>query len=254
MVENETQSRKQSEQVKNQEVNADGNDSFQEQNNQPQQEIQVSPQEKLKSCLQILRKFPVFKYKKVIEAITSLIYEDDDLLNEFLQKIDQPSEAEHESIYGEFLKCEYNRDGDSYRSPSSNKYIPSSDEDLRYPSEDMRNLEINFNKLFKEYTKLYYNTTAVSSCFCWELATKVEEGFCVAVVIKNLIDHSKGIKAGFWDSSHLVVVNFIKDGGVLEAKYKLTSTVFFAGALTNNVGDAEFSGTITKLVSYLLIL
>lgn len=46
-------------------------------------------------------------------GITNLIYEDDDLLNEFTQKIDHISEISNED--GTFLKTEHNRDGDSYR-------------------------------------------------------------------------------------------------------------------------------------------
>lgn len=34
-------------------------------------------------------------------------------------------ETELDTVTGrDFLKCEYNRDGDSYRSPWSNKYFP----------------------------------------------------------------------------------------------------------------------------------
>jgi len=68
------------------------------------------------------------------------------------------------------------------------------------------------------------------------------------------VDHSKGIKAGFWDSSHLVVINFEKSGEEYTAKLKLTSTIFFAGALSHNAGDVDFSGSVTKLVSPLILL
>jgi len=47
--------------------------------------------------------------------MTNLIYDDDDLLNSFLQSVDKPSEISKEDKKGEFLKCEYNREGDSYR-------------------------------------------------------------------------------------------------------------------------------------------
>jgi capping protein beta len=43
------------------------------------------------------------------------------------------------AINREFLKCEYNRDGDSYRSPWSNKYFPTpqSGEDSIFPSAEL---------------------------------------------------------------------------------------------------------------------
>jgi len=51
----------------------------------------------------------------LILAITNLIYEDDDLLNEFSQKIDHINQVSDDTTNGRFLKTEYNRDGDSYR-------------------------------------------------------------------------------------------------------------------------------------------
>lgn len=47
----------------------------------------------------------------------------------------------------EFLKCEYNRDGDSYRSPWSNKYYPEIYSEA-YPSNDLLKLEQKFNDVF----------------------------------------------------------------------------------------------------------
>lgn len=42
----------------------------------------------------------------------------------------------------EYLKCEYNRDGESYRSPWTNKYFPpTTNEDAPYPSNDLKELE-----------------------------------------------------------------------------------------------------------------
>ena len=37
----------------------------------------------------------------------------------------------------DFLKCEYNRDGDSYRSPWSNKYYPEASGEAVYPSNEL---------------------------------------------------------------------------------------------------------------------
>lgn len=226
-----------------------------EESNEQVEIVKVSLEDRLKSCLQMLRKFPVNKYKKIIDAITTLIYEDDDLLNNFLQKIDQPSEVSREDKLGEFLKCEYNREGDSYRSNISNQYYPAPEEgedELRFPSENIREMETAFNKLFKEYTRLYFGGVAICSSYVWQLSDNVEDGICVAVVIKNLIDAQKGIRGGFWDSSHLVVINFDKnEDNELYAKYKLTTTVFFAASLNSKAGDVEFSGSITKLVNIL---
>jgi hypothetical protein len=52
---------------------------------------------------------------RIKSAISNLIFEDDDLYNEFSQKVDHPCEICKDDNLGEFLKCEFNRDGDSYR-------------------------------------------------------------------------------------------------------------------------------------------
>jgi hypothetical protein len=70
-------------------------------------------QQKLESSIKIMRNLPINKLEQNVNAMTNLIYEDDDLLNCFLQKIDSPLVISKED--GEFIKCEYNRDGDSYR-------------------------------------------------------------------------------------------------------------------------------------------
>ena len=222
--------------------------------------LSFSREEKLKACLQILMKFPVLKYKKYVDAITTIIYEDDELLNDFLQKIDQPAEISKLDKLGEFLTCEYNREGDYYRSNLTNKYYPTPEEEdnesgLRYPTEELREMELGFNKLFKEYTRLYYGGSGICSCFCWELGKIVSEGICVAVVIKNLVDNSKGVRGGCWDSSHLVVINFEGENNKdkeVKASYKLTSTIFFTASLIHSVGEVDFSGSTTKLVSFKL--
>jgi len=218
---------------------------------------QISDDIKIKACLHLARKMPVGKYKKSIEGITNLIYEQDELLNEFLQKIDQPAEVSLLDKKGEYLICEYNRDGDSHRSNVSNEYFPKPEEgeDLRMPSKDMREFEIVLNKIFREYTKLYYGGNSVCSCFAWELSENILDGICVAVVIKNNVVGEKGIAGGCWDSSNMVQINFKQLDDGYEAKYSLTTTVFFTAVLSNNFNknsaDIEFSGSVTNLVSKL---
>jgi hypothetical protein len=69
----------------------------------------------LESCIKLTRTLPLHKLGQNLNAITSLVYEDDDLLNSFLQKVDTPLEICKDDVLGDFIKCEYNRDGDSYR-------------------------------------------------------------------------------------------------------------------------------------------
>jgi capping protein beta len=62
----------------------------------------------------------------------------------------------------DFLKCEYNRDGDSYRSPWSNKYYPDASEEAVYPSADLLQLEQKFNDVFARYASLYFDQATTS--------------------------------------------------------------------------------------------
>jgi capping protein beta len=55
-----------------------------------------------------------------------------------------------------FLKHEYNRDGDSYRSPWSNQYFPQADSSF-FPSAPLLQLEQKANAMFATYVKLYYD-------------------------------------------------------------------------------------------------
>ena len=70
---------------------------------------------KLESCILLIRNLPVIKLNQNINAISNLVYDDDDIINAFLQKIDNPLEVCKDDILSDFIKCEYNRDGDSYR-------------------------------------------------------------------------------------------------------------------------------------------
>ena len=46
------------------------------------------PNPTIKQCIQLNQLLPIMDNDKNIEAISSVIYENDDLLNEFLQKVD----------------------------------------------------------------------------------------------------------------------------------------------------------------------
>ncbi len=67
-----------------------------------------------------------------------------------------------------FIKCEYNRDGDSYRSPWSNSYFPEAGEGANYPSENLVALERKANEVFLQYTRLYFDESAVSSAYFFD--------------------------------------------------------------------------------------
>ena len=77
------------------------------------------------------------------------------LCEDLLSSIDQPLKIARDKETGkDYLLCDYNRDGDSYRSPWSNTYDPPLD-DGAMPSERLRKMEIEANQAFDQYRIMY---------------------------------------------------------------------------------------------------
>ena len=212
-----------------------------------QQQAEGGPNPTIKECIQLNQLMPIIDIDKNIDAISSVIYDNDDLLNEFLQKVDNRTKICRDDPKGEFIMCEQNRDGDSYRSPISNTYFPPT-EDAKYPSAPLRQLEETLNKMFKIYVRLYYSTATLCSVYCWELGESLSDGYGVAVLIKNSLTDQKKINNGSWDSSNLITVTF-EDGssGKKKAKYNLITTVNLAMSFNSNIcGKVCLSGTIAR--------
>ncbi len=218
---------------------------------QPEAKTYEPPNPTIKECIQLNQLMPIIDIDKNIDAISSVIYENDDLLNEFLQKVDNRTKVCKDDPKGEFIMCEQNRDGDSYRSPISNKYFPPTD-DAKYPCAQLRNLEELLNKMFKLYIKHYYSISTLCSVYCWELGDTLADGYGVAVLIKNSLTHQKKINTGSWDSSNLITVTFEEGaGGKKKAKYNLISTVNLAMAFESKIcGKVCLSGTIARSSHY----
>jgi capping protein beta len=127
--------------------------------------------------LDLLRRLPPAKVEQNLESIVNLIpaYADD-----LYSSVDQPLKVkvdDSEAGSGrEFLCCDYNRDGDSWRSWLSNSYFPpidadsstDTDEPGTRPSAPLRSLELKANAAFETYAKLYYES-ALSSVYLWDL-------------------------------------------------------------------------------------
>lgn len=209
----------------------------------------------IKDCIQLINKLPIQNLDENINAISNLIYENDDLLNEFLQKVDNRTEVCNEDSLGDFIKCEQNRDGDSYRSPHSNYYFPPM-EDGRYPRKDLRDLEVKLNKIFGLYSKSYYSPTTIASVYCWELGPEIEDGFAVCAAFKNEVKYEKEINAGRWDSTNLVNVSFEKDdSNNISVIFKLTTTVILHMSFNHpSCGNVILVGTVGRQVRLCLIL
>jgi len=193
--------------------------------------------DKISASLSLMRRLPPNKIEQNLNGLLNLLPEETD---ELLQRVDQPLKEETDPETGrKFLLCDYNRDGDSYRSPWSNKYDPPLD-DGAVPSQELRRLEIVANEVFDIYRDLYFEG-GVSSVYCWDL----EDGFAACILIKKTQDQSKKGQPmkGTWDSIHVVEVQDNKRN----AHYKLTSTVMLTiETETNNTGSVNLAGSLTR--------
>ncbi|TFK70332.1 F-actin capping protein beta subunit [Pluteus cervinus] len=167
------------------------------------------------SMLDLMRRLPPTRTEENVAALINICPDDAD---ELLGSVDQPLQLKIDRATGrEYLACDYNRDGESYRSPWSNEYDPPL-EDGEVPSSKMRKLEISANEAFDTYREMYYEGGA-SSVYLWDLE---DGGFAGVVLLKKSMNPSSTTEpSGSWDSVH--VFEAAERGR--QAHYKLTSTV-----------------------------
>jgi len=189
-------------------------------------------------ALDLMRRLPPSDVEKNLEALISLV---PDLTEDLLSDIDQPLKIAYDAeSQRDYLLCDYNRDGDSYRSPWSNKYDPPLP-DGQLPSAKLRQIEVQANNAFDIYRDLYYEG-GVSSVYLWDS----DGGFSGVVLNKKTADVAKGGGApmkGTWDSIHVFEVD---DNGT-KGNYRVTSTVMLK-IETNHAttGLVNCSGSLTK--------
>jgi capping protein beta len=168
--------------------------------------------QQLDCALDLMRRLAPQQIEENLAGLIDLVPH---LCEDLLSSIDQPLKIARDKETGkDYLLCDYNRDGDSYRSPWSNAYDPALP-DGTLPSAKLRKLEIEANTAFDTYREMYFEG-GVSSVYLWDL----DHGFAGVILIKKVGDGSKKIK-GCWDAIHVVEVT--EKGG--QASYKLTSTV-----------------------------
>jgi len=193
--------------------------------------------DKLDCALDLMRRLPPNQIEDNLAGLIDLV---PDLVEQLLSAVDQPLKVAHDPVSRrDYLLCDYNRDGDSYRSPWSNKYEPSID-DGAVPSPELRKVEIGANEVFDIYRDLYFEG-GVSSVYCWDL----DDGFAACILIKKVQDQSKKGQPmkGAWDSIHVVEVQDNKS----KAHYKLTSTVMLnIETETAATGRVSLAGSLTR--------
>jgi len=165
--------------------------------------------------LDLMRRLPPTRTE---ENVASLIGICPDYADDLLGSVDQPLQLKTDHATGrDYLACDYNRDGESYRSPWSNEYDPPL-EDGTIPTPKLRKLEVAANDAFDTYREMYYEG-GVSSVYLWDLD---DGGFAGVVLLKKTMTPSSPTEpSGSWDSIH--VFETAERGR--QAHYKLTSTV-----------------------------
>jgi capping protein beta len=194
--------------------------------------------DQLDCALDLMRRMPPSQIEDNLAGLIDLV---PDLTEQLLSAVDQPLKIAHDPVSKrDYLLCDYNRDGDSYRSPWSNKYDPPL-ADGATPSAELRKLEVQANEVFDIYRDMYYTGGGVSSVYCWDL----EEGFAACILIKNTQDQSKKGQPmkGSWDSIHVVEVQDRQKN----SHYKLTSTVMLViETETAATGTVSLAGSLTR--------
>lgn len=188
--------------------------------------------------MDLMRRMPPSQIEDNLAGLIDLV---PDLTEQLLSMVDQPLKVAHDATAKrDYLLCDYNRDGDSYRSPWTNRYDPPLPDGGAVPSQKLRALEVQANDVFDIYRDLYFEG-GVSSVYCWDL----DDGFASVVLIKKTQDQSKKGQPmkGTWDSIHVIEV--IEKGK--NSHYKLTSTVMlFIETETRETGRVTLAGSLTR--------
>lgn len=203
----------------------------------------------MNACLNLMRRLPPRDIAQNVYSLTRLV---PSLTDELYQRVDQPLGVAIDPSNGrKFLLCDYNRDGDAYRSPWSNTYEPAvSYPDAFYPSESLRVLEVQANEIFDSYRELYYQG-GISSVYMWDL----EPGFAACFLVKKDVVDQRFVQNGSWNSIHVIEVQELAEGsapgsGRNEAKratYRLTTSVLLAMKVNRpELGDLTLDGTLTR--------
>lgn len=213
----------------------------------------MAEDDQFERALDLLRRLEPKHVTTHLNSIISLV---PSLTEELLASVDQPlAIARCQKTGRDYLLCDYNRDGDSYRSPWSGEFENSLggtghggiDDDGNnqgagegaVPSERVRKMEIKANEAFDVYRELYYEG-GVSSVYFWNL----DDGFAGVVLLKKVATPAAKSQ-GTWDSIHV----FEAVDRARTAHYRLTSTInLYLSTGSEILGDMDLSGNMTRHV------
>ena len=211
----------------------------------------------LEAALDLLRRLPPQKIEENVHSLAQLLPTQ---ANDLLSTVDIPAKIRVCPISSrEYLLCDYNRDGNSYRSPWSNEYDPPLDDmaDGWKPSERLRKLEVVANEAFATYRTLYYEG-GVSSVYVWDDIPaedeNVNERFMAAVLIKKESEGTEILRSGAWDAMHVFEISVNQDKNTdsstdhaPSATYNLTTTItLHLDTAIDNLDKFLLAGHVTR--------
>jgi len=190
--------------------------------------------------LDIMRRMPPSRIEQSLAGIINLSPDDTE---ELLQRVDQPLQEQMDEIsHKKYIICDYNRDGDSYRSPWSNKYDPPLEDGLT-PVAALRALEVESNKTLALYALSYY-TGASTSVYYWSLDG---DAFASCWLIKKEAGAGgRYVTGGSWDSMHVIEAR-PSSTNPKRINYKITTTCMVSMQVSNSkLGNCSLSGSIMR--------
>ena len=135
---------------------------------------------------------------------------------------------------GPFFETSFNKEGDSYRSPWSNKYFPPNESAKELPNE-LRELELKLIPLIKLYTKLYYDESVIFSVYSFSNGNiEMSSGFDCYIIIRSEIEGS------FIQSFNTIKIKFVSEISDSNRQIKViynTNTTFLYKFLLKDVKD-----------------
>ncbi|GMF82111.1 unnamed protein product [[Candida] boidinii] len=122
-------------------------------------------EEVLNTCLDLFRRLDPKNTSTNLNNLCRLV---PDQADDLLTMVDKPLGVKRCEVSGKnFLTCDYNRDGDSYRSPWSDRYFPEEESGALHPGKVLRQMEMFANESFDIYRGLYYEG-GISSVYLWD--------------------------------------------------------------------------------------
>jgi len=208
-------------------------------------EDQDKTEEEILKCVDLMSTLPPKDAEKNLFRLAYCIPKAvrDDYEEKLFQKVDFPLKVKTDDSNGkDFVAGEYNRDGDSHRSPWSNKFFPEMEEGLK-PSNELRKLENELNMIFDLYRDQYYHKKGVSSVFAFSLGNSDANKFGITCTVrKELVASAKSKDTGEWNSTH--VISCTKENDSKFSYQCISSLLISIDVGDKNLGTCTLSGTV----------